>query len=181
MNENVASSEVETVESASEGTMASRAGKYLTFRLADEEHGIEILKVVEIIKMMDITSVPRTPDAVRGVINLRGRVIPVLELRRKFEMDTIEDTDETCIIVVNTRTGTTSTQMGILVDTVSEVLDIAATDIEPPPKFGGSIDTDFILGMAKVKGGVKILLDIDKILTRAEIEDLASTTSRAAS
>lgn len=151
----------------------SLAGKYLTFLLAHEEYGIEILKVVEIIKMMAITAVPRTPDFVRGVINLRGKVIPVVELRRKFKMEAREDTAETCIIVVSAslRQGG-NVQMGILVDTVSEVLDVQASEIEPAPRFGASIDTDFICGMAKVKGVVKILIDIDKVLTDQEMESL---------
>ena len=148
------------------------AGKYLTFQLAHEEYGIAILKVVEIIKMMEITAVPRTPSFVRGVINLRGKVIPVVELRSKFGMETIPDDDETCIIVVNARCSGGGVQMGILVDTVSEVLDIAASEIEPSPQFGGSVDTKFILGMAKAKGTVKILLDIDRILSGDEIADL---------
>jgi len=152
---------------------ASLAGKYLTFKLAREEYGIEILKVVEINKLMEITKVPRTPEFVRGVINLRGKVIPVVELRRKFGMETIADADETCIIVVRTTFKDAEVQMGILVDTVSEVLDIAATEIEPAPRFGSSVDTDFILGMAKTKGSVKILLDIDRILTGT---DLAAIT-----
>jgi purine-binding chemotaxis protein CheW len=151
----------------------SLAGKYLTFRLASEEYGIEILKVVEIIKIMEITAVPRTPEFVRGVINLRGKVIPVVELRRKFNMETQEDTSETCIIVVSAAMPQGATvQMGILVDTVSEVLDIQAAEIEPPPQFGSSIDTNFIQGMAKVKGAVKILIDIDKVLTSQELASL---------
>jgi purine-binding chemotaxis protein CheW len=149
------------------------AGKYLTFKLADEEYGIEILKVMEIIKLMDITAVPRTPHYVRGVINLRGKVIPVIDLRKKFDMDTIEDTDETCIIVVNVRREGSDVQMGILVDTVSEVLDIQAGEIEPAPKFGSSVHTEFIMGMAKAKGQVKILLDIDSILTGSEVDAMA--------
>jgi purine-binding chemotaxis protein CheW len=149
------------------------AGKYLTFRLASEEYGIEILKVVEIIKIMEITAVPRTPEFVRGVINLRGKVIPVVELRRKFHMETQEDTAETCIIVVSASIPQGGVvQMGILVDTVSEVLDIQASEIEPPPQFGSAIDTNFIQGMAKIKGAVKILIDIDKVLTSQELASL---------
>lgn len=151
------------------------AGKYLTFKLAGEEYGIEILKVVEINKLMAITRVPRMPEFVRGVMNLRGKVIPVVELRRKFMMSSIDDNDETCIIVVKTLCGNSDLQMGILVDTVSEVLDIPAADIEPAPKFGGTVDTNFILGMAKARGAVKILLDIDRILNGKEAEELMET------
>ena len=162
-----------TKETATEG-VAGLAEKYLTFYLADEEYGIAITKVVEIIEMMEITSVPRTPDYVRGVINLRGKVIPVVELRKKFGMETIEDTDETCIIVVNVQAGAAETQMSILVDTVSEVLDIKGADIEPPPRFDGAVDTDFILGMAKIKGEVKILLEIDRVLSSEETTAMAN-------
>jgi len=142
-----------------------REGKYLTFVLGDEEYGLEILKVREIIGLMEITSVPQTPDFIKGVINLRGKVIPVIDLRLKFGMEPAEYTDETCIIVVDMG----QTMIGILVDTVSEVLDISADQIEPPPSFGSRIDTEFILGMGKIKGKVKILLEIDKVLSTEEL------------
>ncbi len=158
-------------------TRNAQAGKYLTFRLAGEEYGIEILKVVEIIKIMEITSLPRMPEAVRGVINLRGKVIPVVELRRQFGMETTTDTSETCIIVVNVRILQKDVQMGILVDTVSEVLDILEKDIEPPPQFGSQCNTNFILGMAKAKGDVKLLLDINRVLSGDEIQALAEDRS----
>jgi purine-binding chemotaxis protein CheW len=139
-------------------------GKYLTFLLDDEEYGLEILKVREIIGIMDITKVPQTPDFVQGVINLRGKVIPVIDLRTKFGLQRTEYNDQTCIIVVDV-----GMLMGIIVDTVQEVHNIPATDIEPPPQLGGSVDTSFILGMGKVKDDVKILLDIDKVLTSEEL------------
>jgi len=147
----------------------NKAGKYLTFRLAAEEYGLEILKVREIIGLMDITQVPRTPHYIRGVINLRGIVIPVLDLRSKFSMENHEDTEESCIIVVEIASQTGSVQMGILVDAVSEVLDIEEENIQDAPSFGGDVNTDFILGMGKVKDEVKILLDIDKVLTAGDI------------
>lgn len=146
------------------------AGKYLTFKLAAEEYGLEILKVQEIIKMMDITKVPRTPDYVRGVINLRGKVIPVVDLRLKFGMESVATTEKTCIIVVQVKRGDRSITMGIIVDEVSEVLDINGEEIEPAPSFGTNVDTHFILGMAKTRGAVKILLDIDKVLSTGELE-----------
>ncbi|MFH0880011.1 MAG: chemotaxis protein CheW [Lentisphaerota bacterium] len=146
----------------------SLAGKYLTFKLAGEEYGLEILKVQEIIKMMSITKVPRTPDFVRGVINLRGKVIPVMDLRRKFSMSSQDTTDKTCVIVVQLSHGDAKVTMGIVVDEVSEVLDIMKEEIEPSPSFGTDVDTRFILGMAKSRGAVKILLDIDKVLTGSE-------------
>ncbi len=138
-------------------------GKYLTFMLDNEEYGLEILKVREIIGMMDITKVPQTPDFVEGVINLRGKVIPVVDLRTKFGLSRAEYNDETCVIVVDV-----GMLMGI-VDTVREVHDINGKDIEPPPRLGASVDTTFILGMGKVNDDVKILLDIGKVLTCDEL------------
>jgi len=149
------------------------AGKYLTFKLADEEYGLEILKVREIIGMMAITSLPRTPQFVRGVINLRGKVIPVIDLRKKFELETTDDTNLTCIIVVDVPSQNGNIQIGILVDSVSEVLDIRGEDIEDAPSFGTNIDTAFILGMAKAKGAVKILLNIEKVLSTSELESVS--------
>jgi len=149
---------------------ADHAGKYLTFFLAGEEYGLEILKVQEIMGMMAVTPVPRTPEFIRGVINLRGKVIPVVELRRKFDMETVEYTDETCIIVVQTQ----GLQTGLIVDKVSEVLDIAGDDIEDAPSFGDEVRTDFILGIGKSADRVKLLLDIDKVLTDRELGDLRS-------
>jgi len=152
--------------------MGEKEGKYLTFSLANEEYGIGILKVKEIIGMMPITPVPRTPAYVKGVINLRGKVIPVVDLRLKFEMEEMGYTERTCIIVVETRGQLGSVLVGIVVDSVSEVLNIRAADIEEAPAFGARLNTDYILGMAKMNGGIKILLDIDKVLEVDEIEML---------
>ena len=152
-----------------------RAGKYLTFRLGAEEYGLEILKVREIIGLMGITKVPKTPEHIRGVINLRGKVIPVLELRTKFGMDRITDNEETCIIVVDAaRQDESNILMGVLVDSVSEVLDIKENEIQDPPSFGGGVDTNYILGIGNVKGGVKILLDIDKVIVASSLRDMES-------
>src|SRR3569623_746978 len=153
------------------------AGKYLTFRLVNEEYGLEILKVREIIGLMTITPVPRAPEYIRGVINLRGKIIPVVNLRTKFGMESTEDTDETCIIVVDVTADGESVDMGILVDSVSEVLDIAAGNIGPAPSFGSSLDTGFILGMAKRDGSVPILLAIEIVLTGGMLQ-LASGEQR---
>ncbi len=142
-----------------------RAGKYLTFRLADEEFGLEILKVREIIGMMNVTPVPRAPEHIRGVINLRGKIIPVLDLRNIFRLEATEDTDETCIIVVEISLEGESILMGTVVDAVSEVLDIQEQEIEDSPAFGTNVDTKYILGIGKVKNEVKILLDIDEVLS----------------
>jgi len=145
-------------------SLSDKEGKYLTFALANEEYGLEILKVREIIGYMDITAVPQTPAHVKGVINLRGQVIPVLDLRAKFGMDTTNVTDQTCIIVVEIAHGKKKFNTGIIVDHVQEVLDIAGENIEEAPQFGSSVNTDFILGMGKIGKSVKILLNIDKVL-----------------
>jgi len=156
---------VETLESA----RMAEEGKYLTFALGNEEYGLEILKVREIIGYMDITAVPQMPSYIRGVINLRGQVIPVIDLRAKFSMATAEITEQTCIIVVeNTQQGH-KFSTGIVVDRVSEVLDISEGNIEQSPQFGDSVNTDFILGMGKIGESVKILLDIDKVLATVDM------------
>ena len=149
-----------------------KAGKYLTFKLAEEDYGISLLKVREIIGMMPITSVPRTPDFIKGVINLRGKVIPVTDLRRRFEMPEIDYTDRTCIIVVEIQTTESTIQMGIVVDAVTEVLPVREEEIEPAPEFGASVNTRYILGMANMEGAVKILLDIDRVLSSEEIAEI---------
>ena len=152
---------------------ANKEGKYLTFELDAEEYGLEILKVKEIIGIMNITSVPQTPDYVKGVINLRGKVIPVIDLRLKFTIDPLEYNDRTCIIMVDiTGTSGKKVMVGIVVDSVSEVLNIKGDEIEDAPSFGSRLNTEYILGMAKVKGGVKILLDIDQVLNAEELNIL---------
>lgn len=152
--------------------MEEREGKYLTFTLADEEYGIGILKIKEIIGMMPVTTVPQTPKFVKGVINLRGKVIPVIDLRLRFGMESIDYTERTCIIVVEIDGTVGTVQIGIVVDSVSEVLNIKGEDIEDTPTFGTKLDTNYILGMAKMEGGVKILLDIDRVLNSEEISVL---------
>jgi purine-binding chemotaxis protein CheW len=152
--------------------LADKEGKYLTFSLAGEEYGIGILKIKEIIGMMPVTNVPQTPAYVKGVINLRGKVIPVVDLRMRFGMEEIDYTERTCIIVVEISGPSTTVLMGIVVDSVSEVLNIKAEDIEETPNFGTKLDSAYILGMAKMEGGVKILLDIDCVLSEKEIAEL---------
>ncbi len=146
------------------GRPSESAGKYLTFKLAEEEYGVEILKVREIMGLLEITHVPQMPHFVKGVINLRGKVIPVIDLRLKFGMPEAEYNEQTCIIVVDVGTLT-----GIVVDTVQEVLDVAEDQIDPPPPLGASVDTSFIFGMGKVRDGVKILLDIGRVLSTEEL------------
>jgi purine-binding chemotaxis protein CheW len=152
--------------------MEDKEGKYLTFSLAQEEYGIGILKIKEIIGMMAITTVPQTPKFVKGVINLRGKVIPVIDLRLRFGMESMDYTERTCIIVVEIDGTANTVQIGIVVDAVSEVLNINGKDIEDTPTFGTKLDTTYILGMAKMEGGVKILLDIDRVLKAEEVEML---------
>ena len=153
-----------------------RAGKYLTFSLADEEYGINILKIKEIIGMMPITTVPQTPHFVKGVINLRGKVIPVIDLRLKFGMEPMDYGERTCIVVVEIEGVSGTVLIGGVVDSVSEVLNIKEDDIDPPPSFGTHLNTDAILGMAKMEGDVKILMDIDKVL---DIESLTALEETA--
>jgi len=155
-------------------TNVNREGKYLTFTLAEEDYGIGILRVKEIIGMMAITPVPRTPSYLKGVINLRGKVIPIVDLRRRFFMAALVATEKTCIIVVEVAGGSRKVMIGILVDSVSEVVNIKGCDIEDRPKFGAGPETDYILGMAKTVGKVKILLDIDRVFNSEEDVSLAA-------
>jgi len=156
-------------------TIDNEESKYLTFKLTNEEYGVEILKVREIIGVMNITAVPQMPVYMKGVINLRGKVIPVVDLRLKFGLQELEYTEQTCIIVVDV-----GKEIGIIVDTVSEVLDITSDNVEPSPSMGGSVDTSFILGMGKVGDSVKILLDIDKVLTTDEIVEVMAVANAEA-
>jgi len=152
--------------------VVSKEGKYLTFSLGAEEYGLEILKVREIIGYIEVTAVPQTPHHVKGVINLRGQVIPVIDLRAKFGMETAAVTEQSCIIVVEITQEGRTYSVGIIVDRVQEVLDIAGDSIEEPPRFGASVNTDFILGMGKVGSSVKILLDIDKVLAGDRLDGI---------
>lgn len=149
-----------------------RSGKYLTFQLGNEEFGIRVLKVREIMGILEITAVPQTPAHIKGVINLRGKVVPVIDLRLKFGLAGAEYTQRTCIIVTQVQGESGLTLMGVIVDGVSEVLNLAASDIEDTPDFGEEITGQYLLGMAKVKGKVKILLDIDRVLSEQDIHRL---------
>ena len=169
------SAQIEQVNKA----VQDREGKYLTFALGAEEYGLEILKVREIMGIMEITAVPQTPAHVRGVINLRGKVIPVIDLRARFGMETTETTDQTCIIVVEITQRGQSFNTGIVVDRVQEVLDIAGENIEDAPQFGSDVATDFILGMGKIGDTVKILLDIDKVLVGDELSEFLGAAGQA--
>jgi len=152
------------------------AGKHLTFNLQRESYGIDVLKVREIIRLTSITAVPQMPDYIKGVINLRGKIIPVIDLRLRFGFDGVKDTDLTCIIVVQVKMPDgKNTQMGLVVDGVEEVVNLTDSDIEETPDFGGKISTDYIIGMAKVKGTVKTLLNIDRVIASGELEHIRPT------
>lgn len=147
----------------------TESGKFLTFFLDDEEYGIYIHKVKEIIGIMDITPIPKTPEFIRGVINLRGKIIPVLDLRLKFNLSKKEYNQRTCIIVVEIILSGTPKLMGIIVDTVSEVVNITKEEIEAPPQYDSKVEEGFLKGMGKVKDKVVLLLEIEKVLGSEEL------------
>jgi purine-binding chemotaxis protein CheW len=151
-------------EARTAAAAAAAAGKYLTFALAQEEYGLLVIKVREIIKIMSITAVPQVPDHVKGVINLRGKVIPIIDLRLKFGLADQAYTERTCIIVAEVEIDGRKLMLGVIVDSVSEVLNIAPDEIEPAPDFGERLETGYMQGIAKIKGKVKILLDLDRVL-----------------
>lgn len=155
-------------KTGSRAAKSEKGGKFLTFFLSTEEYGIEILKVQEIIGVMSITPIPRTPAFIKGVINLRGRIIPIIDLRLKLSMEEAKHTEETCFIVVKAH----DMHMGVVVDKVSEVLDIAGENVEDAPSMGEDINTDYILGIGKAGDKVKMLLDIDKVLSDKDLKAL---------
>ena len=154
-------------------TADARSGKYLTFQLGPEEFGIRVLKVREIMGIQEITAVPQTPAHVKGVINLRGKVVPVIDLRLKFGLPSAEYSQRTCIIVTQVTGEAGLILVGVIVDGVSEVLNLGTADIEDTPDFGEEVATQYLLGLAKVKGKVKILLDIDRVLSTQELQHLS--------
>lgn len=161
------------------------AGKYLTFQLGKEAYGIGIMKVQEIVGVMPVTRMPKLPHFVRGLVNLRGKVIPVFDLRLKFGLERREDTDRTCIIVVRlsldgSRPGASEVTLGVIVDEVSEVVNVPAEAIEPPPAFGSSVDVSFLLGVGKLGNKVVMLLDADRILPREELQSVTMEAAAAA-
>ena len=162
------------VESKTEGR-AAKGGKFLTFFLSSEEYGIEILKVQEIIGVLAITPIPRTPAFIKGVINLRGRIIPIIDLRLKLSMEEAKHTEETCFIVVQAH----GMHMGVVVDKVSEVLDIASENVDDAPSMGDDVNTDYILGIGKAGDKVKLLLDIDKVLSEKDMKALQKAQENA--
>jgi purine-binding chemotaxis protein CheW len=161
------------------------AGKYLTFQLGKEAYGIGIMKVQEIVGVMPVTRMPKLPHFVRGLVNLRGKVIPVFDLRLKFGLERREDTDRTCIIVVRlsldgSRPGAAEVTLGVIVDEVSEVVNVPADAIEPAPAFGSSVDVSFLLGVGKLGNKVVMLLDADRILPREELQSVTMEAAAAA-
>ncbi len=158
---------------------SSEPTQYLTFMLAGEVFAIGILAIKEIIEYHSLTEVPMMPASVRGVINLRGAVVPVMDLPARFGRPASEITKRTCIVIVEIAAGEERQVIGVMVDAVNEVLDIAAADIEPPPAFGARIRSDFILGMGKVKGRFVILLDVDHVLSLDEVGALAAMPAEA--
>lgn len=150
------------------------AGKYLTFELAPEIYGLEILKVQEIIGIMKVTQVPKMPNFIKGIINLRGKVIPVVDLRLKFNLPDAEITDKTCIIVVQVAREDAKIVMGLVVDQVSEVLDIKEDQLEDAPSFGVAMSTDFLLGIGKIEDKVIMLINVDQVLSIEELSKMSS-------
>ena len=156
------------------------ANRYLTFRIAAEIYGVRVLGVQEIIRLPEITRVPQLPPHVRGVLNLRGRIIPVIDMHQRFGLPATDDHSRTCVVVVQVNsTGRGMLQMGLVVDSVEEVLQIAADEIADTPEFGCQVDTAFLLGIAKIKGGVTALLDLDRVLTGDQLDTLAKTAAAA--
>lgn len=156
--------------------MQIQDGKHLTFPLGKESYGIPILQVREIIEMMEITEVPKTPEHIKGVINLRGKIIPIMDLRLKFNMETVDYTERTCIIVVEVNINEIKRPMGIVVDTVSEVVSIKEDDIEAALDYGAKADGDFLTGMGKIKDKVIMLLNVEKVLNSEEMISILDNT-----
>ena len=162
--------------SATAVTGQTLAGKYLTFILGGESYAIPVLKVREIIRLTNITTVPQMPNYIRGVINLRGKIIPVMDLRLRFGFAGAANTEQNCIVVVQVKNPAgQATAMGLVVDAVEEVAQLVGTDIEETPDFGAQVDTQYILGMANIKGAVKALLDIDRVIGGDTVERLVAT------
>ena len=155
------------------------AGKYITFVLGEESYGIPALKVREIIRLVHITVLPQMPGHIKGVINLRGKIIPVIDLRTRFGLTGTKDTEHTCIIVVQVATASGAKLfIGLIVDAVEEVANITTEDVEEAPDFGLRADTSYILGMAKIKGAVKTLLNIDRLLVDVDVTALAKAAAK---
>jgi len=163
---------METTSSIMDAIVEKQDGKHLVFLLGGSSYGIPILEVSDINGLMEITQIPKTPEFIKGVINLRGKVIPVMDLRLKFGMPAKEYDKQTCIIIVNIAVKNQTKQMGVIVDTVSEVFDIPLSEIEAPPSYGGPVGDDFLNGIGKVKGKLVVLLNIAKVLHSDDVIEL---------
>jgi len=164
---------------AAQGT--ERAGKYLIFELGSEEYGLPVLRVREVVGLQQPAKVPHTPAFVKGVINLRGKVVPIIDLRMKFGLENVQDSDRTCIVVIQLNSGGAHILVGVVVDKVSEVLNVAAGDIEDTPDFGDGTEVPYVLGIAKTKEGVRILLDPDCLFDEAELRRIPTDGLRGSS
>jgi purine-binding chemotaxis protein CheW len=151
--------------------MSSQSEQYLTFIVRGEEHAVPILRVKEIIEFETVTRVPGTPSWVRGVINLRGAILPVVDLASKFGDDESPVTKTTCTVVVETTHRGETITIGVMADSVSEVIDFTADQIEPPPSFGTHVRVDYLLGMGKLERKLVLLLDIDRLLSPVELQE----------
>ncbi len=158
------------------GTVAPPT-QFLTFVLGSDAYAIGILSIKEIIEYTHMTEVPMMPSCIRGIINLRGAVVPVMDLQARFGQPTSAVTKRTCIVIVEVQSADSQHVMGVVVDAVNEVLDIDAADIEPPPTFGTQIRTDFISGMGKVRGKFVILLNVDRVLDLDDLQGLSQMIS----
>lgn len=157
------------------------AGKYLTFAVAQERYSVPVLKVREIMRLCPVTPVPRMPSYIKGVINLRGKIVPVVDLRERFSLGAAVDTERICIVVVQVEEPDGASRLtGMIVDVVEEVSQFQSDDLEPPPDFGDAVDARFIVGMAKTRGQVKTLLDIDRLLGFVGQIDLRALHTRTA-
>ncbi|MBI4805029.1 MAG: chemotaxis protein CheW [Desulfovibrio sp.] len=162
---------------AKEAPVSDTTNQFLTFTLADEVFALDISSVREVLEYTTITKMPRTPEYIRGVINLRGRAVPVVDMRLKFGMSETEHTVDTCIIIVEVRLAGDEVVLGALADSVKEVMDIEPNDIEPAPKMGTSVQTDFIRGIGRHADGFIIILDINKIFNEVELAEIAASDS----
>ncbi|OOZ38585.1 chemotaxis protein CheW [Solemya pervernicosa gill symbiont] len=154
----------------------STGDQYLTFVLGEESYGVDILRVQEIKGWTPVTRIPNSPDYLRGVLNLRGTIVPIIDLRMRFNMDNVEYTPVTVVIVVSVRSETRERIIGMVVDAVSDVLSVSAEDIRETPDFGGAVSTEYIRGLASVADQMVMLLDIDKMLTEGELKSLAAVS-----
>lgn len=178
-HEEDAMSETDITDDKSTDLAASgNADQFLTFILAGEEYGVDILRVQEIKGWDEVTPIPNTPDYVKGVINLRGAIVPIVDLRQRFALDELEYGPTTVMIILKVRNDERERIMGIVVDAVSEVYNINGSELQPPPEFGGVIKTEFLRGLASVEEKMIIVLDIDHLLNAREMQQLGTVAGQ---